>query len=132
MSKILIFDDEPTKIVTITDRVDFEFGNNMYFYTPIYSSAIEYLRNNEVSCMSLDMIFPKDTNMKYDSSLIMGLNALREIRDIKPNLPIICYTIVEEIEAINEIQKYNAKYLGKNFKNSFYSLLEFFRAHQGK
>mgnify|MGYP001006441115 FL=1 len=77
MSKILIFDDEPTRIVPITDRVDFEFGNNMYFYTTIYRYAIEYLRNNEVSCMSLDMIFPKDTNMKYDSSLIMGLNALR-------------------------------------------------------
>lgn len=128
-NKILIIDDEPTVVESVLDRLEYEFGADSFLYLQYFDQAWEMLQQGEFSCMSLDLIMPPSKSLKYNHSLINGLNALRQIREKFDRLPIVCYTIVKGDDAYKTIQKYQASYIEKNTDNGFYNLMEFFRQH---
>ena len=127
--KILILDDEPQRTEAVLDRVKHDLGEESVLYAQNYAEAINFLENYEICCMSIDMIIPKDERMLFHDSLVYGLNVLKEIRQKKEALPIACYSIIQEIDVIIQIEKLNAIYLHKKDKMAFYKLIDFFKKH---
>jgi CheY-like chemotaxis protein len=125
--RILIIDDEPTMIVPVLDRLEYKYGSDSYTYTQYFSDDLNVLKTGNISCIYLDLIMPKDKSLKYSDSLINGLNALKQIRELYPDLPIVCYSVVNEEGPIQSILNNKATtYISKTDNDGFNHLIDFF------
>jgi CheY-like chemotaxis protein len=127
---ILVLDDEPASSQAVTDRLKFLYQQDGFAFTPSFDVARQILRTQQVSCMSLDMLMPMNPElMRYNNEKVTGLNALRELREDYPSLPIAVYTVLEEESMNFDISKYGVEYICKTDPDAFHRLFAFFKRH---
>ena len=114
--------------------MEHEYGKENFIYAQYFEDCISALKDNQdgVACLSIDLIMPKSDQYKYKNSLLNGLNALREVRDSYPNLPIVVYTVVSDEASKKDVEDLKALYISKNDGDGFKNLFEFFKRNVRK
>lgn len=128
--KILIVDEEKWFVEAIFDRINSDFGENLFDHCVNGSEAIELILKNEYKVIILDLMLPlgHGINLPEDEQdLMFGIYILRKIRDINKTVPVICYTILDERKIQNQIADLNAIHICKLSENSFDQLFQFLR-----
>ena len=126
MKKILIVDEERWYMEGILDRIDADFGQGRYDYCFNGQEAIDKLKTTQYAVIVLDLMLPLGEGLQLptdEPDLLYGIFILRKIREIKPNVPAICYTIINDAKVKEQLRKLNAQYIGKLEDNSFTILI---------
>jgi CheY-like chemotaxis protein len=116
MKKILIADEEMWYMEAVMDRIDYEYGKNHYDFVYNGNDAIELLKKNKYSLFVLDMMMPLGGNLELPEKepyLMYGIYILRLIRKLNINVPIVCYTILEDNGIKKQIDELNAIHICK-------------------
>jgi CheY-like chemotaxis protein len=129
IKKILVLDDEPSLISAVLDRLEYEFGKDAFIYTQYTDECLNILKEGNICCASIDMIMPYNRTLKYNDSVLNGLNILKQIREEYPQLPIACFSVAKEWEIIQAITKLGATYICKNDNDAFYQLFLFYKKY---
>lgn len=127
MNKILIIDEEKWYMEAIFDRIDMDFGPNMYDYVFNGAEALRLLRTNKYSTIILDMMLPLGDGLELPSNepdLMYGIYILRKIRELDNRTPIICYTVLNEMAIKQQISSYNAVHICKVDEESYDKLFK--------
>jgi CheY-like chemotaxis protein len=122
MDKILIVDEEKWYMEAIFDRINADFGRNLYDYSFNGSDAIELLNKNKYSVIILDLMLPLGDNLSVpdnEPDLMYGILILRKIREINKVIPVICFTVLNDSNIKEEIKKLNALHIGKLDEDSY-------------
>ncbi len=126
--KILMLENERMTIQTVQwqleeRRMDFKF---VQYYDPF----MQELKTGQYTCVSMDLLLNARANMKYQGEKFVGINILKEVRELYPDLPIACYTVLEETEVKIQVASYGAVYICKvkkaGGKTGSANLLQFF------
>lgn len=117
--KILVIDDEEWLIQPVLDRLEYEEVDYVYAQTGF--EGLEYVRNSadQYAAIILDMKIPLgDFSDDFDPDLrrrypIPGIYVLEEIRKLDPDIPILCFTVLEDHFIRQHTQKWKAMYYKK-------------------
>ena len=123
MGKLLIIDDDILMVTTITDRIEAEIPKLKFQNVNTGSDGLKALGQKDVNIIVLDMMLPlgDDISLPIDrQDLMYGIYILEIIKQRRPELFVICYTVVEDQQLIKQIAKIpNTLYLCKLAENSF-------------
>lgn len=127
MNKILIIDEENWYMQAIFDRIDIDFGQNMYDYVSNGSDGLKLLKKESYSFIILDMMLPLGESLilpEDEPDLMYGIYILRKLREINRNITVICYTVLNEMLIKQQINSYNAIHICKIDEGSFDKLFK--------
>jgi DNA-binding response OmpR family regulator len=110
---ILVVDDEPNWLATIKNVLQSDYTLSLETDP---ARALEFLKNNSISLVILDMKFPDGTQ---------GLDVFRQMQEISPNLRAIILTGFPDIDdAVQTFRMGFLDYLRKGSNNLFNELRE--------
>jgi DNA-binding NarL/FixJ family response regulator len=127
MGSILIIDEEGISVRGIMYLIEKHFPNIQSHVSKTCSSGLNEIKTNDYNVVILDMMLPLgDWQMPHNKlDNLNGLNLLEEIRKIKPNLQVVCYTIVADEKLQEKISGLHAKYVCKLHENSRQDLINY-------
>lgn len=111
----------------IFDRIDIDFGQNMYDYVSNGSDGLKLLKKESYSFIILDMMLPLGESLilpEDEPDLMYGIYILRKLREINRNITVICYTVLNEMLIKQQINSYNAIHICKIDEGSFDKLFK--------
>lgn len=110
--RILIIDDEKWFWEPFCERLDFELLT--YHICKNGTEGLEMLNQNNYSVVILDMLLPLGRSLIHlKGNDVPGILVLKEIRNSKPKLPVICYTCLVGREIEEKIAELKARYISK-------------------
>jgi CheY-like chemotaxis protein len=122
MKKILIVDEESISVRGILYLIEHRLDNVAPTVCKTCSSALVALKNEKYDLLILDMMLPKgDWQRPPDrADNLYGIDLLAEIRLelSETDLPIICYTVLDNDLIKSKIQALGGVYLCKNVEKS--------------
>ena len=130
--RILIIDDETLCVEPILDMIEWEFPACECVHTQDGNEGVLKVQTNSFDLIILDMMLPFKyenefaKNNSQNISLLNGLHILSIIRggNSNSNTPVICYTMLKEVEVVKQIVALNAAHVCKVAKGSTNLLLE--------
>lgn len=126
MKKLLIVDDEILLVQSIIDRVELDLDGVEVINKETGSDGIKAIEAEKFDVVILDMMLPlgSDLNLpKEEPDLMYGVYILRKIREKRPNLPVICYSVVNDPDTVRQIEAIGRSfYVCKLASNSFNEL----------
>jgi len=120
--KILVVDEEKWYMDALFDRIDCEFGKGMYDYAFNGIQALKKIEKNYYNVVILDLLLPLGDGINLPSDepdLVYGIYILRKIRNINNDIPVICYTILDDNNVKASVTDLNATYICKINDDSF-------------
>ena len=122
MNKILISDEEKWYLDAVTDRIDAEFGEGYYDFVSNGYETLNLIKKNNYKLLILDMMMPLGGDLelpKNEPNLMYGIYILRLVRQEHKNLPVVCYTILDDNKTKKQIQELNAIHICKLDENAY-------------
>jgi len=123
MGKVLIIDDDILMVTSITDRIDVDLPQMDYINVKTGSDGLKAINQKDIRVIILDMMLPlgADISLPIDrQDLMYGVFILEKIRERRPDVFVICYTVVEDGRLQKQISAIpNTLYLCKLSDNSF-------------
>jgi DNA-binding NarL/FixJ family response regulator len=123
MGKLLIIDDDILLVNSITDRIEYDLPDLKFSYVKTGSDGLRAIRETDINVVILDMMLPLGTEISLpieQPDLMYGVFILRKIREKRPDLFVICYTVVNDSSLKKQIMDIpNTKYFCKLKENTF-------------
>jgi DNA-binding NarL/FixJ family response regulator len=108
---ILFVDDEPTLTEPLRLLMEAK-GFNCVSRTDM-TSAMIFLRSNQVSVLVTDIMMPSGDEFPEIDSSETGMHFVSKVRDEYPDIRIICLSVIGEQSKIQELKSQGALYLRK-------------------
>lgn len=109
--RVLFADDEPW--LTEALRLSLESRGYECISTTSATEAMEYLEDNSVDVVVTDIMMPSGELFPDVDSSESGFHLVERIREYWRHLPVICLSVIADIEKINELKRQNVLYLRK-------------------
>jgi len=120
MKRILIIDEENISVRGVKNVIETKLNNTNTYHCKTCASALLELEVNSYNLIILDMMLPTgDWSIAFERpDNTYGIDLLEEIRKRLPKIPVICYTIMNDTQIIDRIQKLGAIHICKLSFNS--------------
>lgn len=103
-------------IYTLFEPMMHEFvGSNIEILTATnYVEAMHLIKNNNVDLIILDLIIPYGDKRRIDIDKFVGIELLREIRNMGMQIPVLVFSVVRDQEIVNSCKNLGVKnYISK-------------------
>ena len=77
------------------------------------ADGLAYLENNSVDLLVTDVMMPAGDGFPDVDSSSTGFYFMRKVRQDSPRMPIICLSVIGDVDKINELKRKNILYLRK-------------------
>jgi DNA-binding response OmpR family regulator len=114
--KILFVDDEPWLSHPLL--LSLEARGYVCVSKSNMTDGLAYLETNSVDLLVTDVMMPAGDDFSNVDSSSTGFYFMRKVRQQSPRMPIICLSVIGDVEKINELKRQNILYLRKG-KMSF-------------
>lgn len=121
---VLIIDDEKLYLEPLTDllaleRINYDYCDNGY-------EGWSLVKSNAYKVVILDMkvSFGEEWKQMIGYKPAPGIFILQKIKEVKPELPVICYTVLRDKEVVQKIMDLGARHIPKKGSDSNDYLIE--------
>jgi DNA-binding response OmpR family regulator len=109
---VLIIDDEAWFVEPFLDRLDFE--KISFDYCLNGGDGLKRFQENAYILVVLDMqLSLGDEHRDIDEYDVPGLYILEKIKSQKPDLPVLCFTVLTDGEIVSKIEELGGKHIPK-------------------
>lgn len=110
---VLIIDDEDWFFEPILEKLEFEAIS--YDICRTGYAGLQKLESNDYRVILLDMKVSLGEELKHIVGYVPapGIYVLEKIKKKRPNLPVICYTVLSDDEVVDKIIELGGKHIAK-------------------
>ena len=77
------------------------------------TDGLDYMARNSVDLLVTDVMMPAGDSFPNIDSSTTGFHFMRKVRQQSPRMPIICLSVIGDVEKIEELKRQNILYLRK-------------------
>ena len=108
---VLLVDDEPWFAEAL--RLSLEAEGFEFIIQTDMTSALQFLRSNNVSVVVTDIMMPPGRDYEHIDSAETGFHFVKLLKQEWPRLPVVCLSVVGDHRKIADLRREGVSYLRK-------------------